>query len=254
MLIVKNYLLKGVIVDNNDMVLYNKWKDDPSKENFQTLYKHFKPVLRKAIQKASYTSTVPEAAFKLRAAQQFYDSIQNYDPTKGAKLHSRVFGDVQEKVKRLNYTYGNIVRQPERSGGELGVYHFTKFQNAKEMLREKLGREPSAVELAEKMKVSVQNIERYEQEQVKNLSLNDELENLTSFTDVSAEEAEWAMRYYDMSPEQQVIFDYATGEHGKPRLNKPNGKIDWPAISRATGMSEQKVQRLWKKLAKSKEY
>jgi len=247
--------MKEVIVDNKetDNKLYSQWKKDPSKENFQKIYNHFKPTLRMAMRKASYSSTLPESAFKLYAAQEFHNSLKRFDPKGGAKLHSYVYGNVQEKSKRLNYNYADITRTPERSGGNLGVFHISEFRTAKNVLLDKLEREPSGAELADYLKVPLEQVSRLEDEVKKDLSLNEQLEDLVTFKDISREEAEIARVYYDMSPRQQLIFDYAAGRHGKTALLKPSGVVDWKAVARAVGISDQQLKRERDKLVKKME-
>ena len=58
------------------------------------------------------------------------------------------------------------------------------------------------------------------------------------------------MVYYDMNPEQQLVYDYLNGEHGKERLAKPSGQPDFRAIARRAGISENKVQKIRKQLRK----
>jgi DNA-directed RNA polymerase specialized sigma subunit len=249
----KDFLKKEVFVDNLDNKLYKEWKNDPTKDNFQRLYRHFTPILRSAIRKASYSSALPNAAFKLQAANEFYNSLKRYDPNQGAKLHSFIYGNVEKKVKRLNYNYSEITRTPERSGGNLGAYHIGPFRNAKILLEEKLGREPSSMELADYMKVPLSQVTRLENEDRRDLSLNEELEDLVTFKDVSTEQAELAMVYHDLSPRQQLIFDYASGAHGKPALKKPSGKVDWIAVARQVGISDQQLKRERDKIVKQME-
>lgn len=226
-----------------DKTLYRKWKQDPTKENFQGLYNHFKPLLRSAMSKSSYYSNVPNSVFKLRAAQQFYDSLNSYSEGGGAKLHSHIYGSVQNKVKRINTDYGSLSRITERNKDRLGVFQINDFNNAKLMLEEKLGREPSPMELSEELNVSINDVERFSHEIKKTLSLNEQLEDLVTFQDISEDEAEMAMLYYDLSPEQQLVFDYASGTHGKQAILKANRNVDWERIARTIGISLHKVQK-----------
>jgi DNA-directed RNA polymerase specialized sigma subunit len=236
---------------DTDLGLYNQWQDNPNKQNFQKIYTKFKPLINRAMSKAAYGSTLPQSAFKLQAAQEFQNALNNYKPGQGAQIHTYVYKSVENKLKRLNYKYANIARQPERSGDGLGVYNITEFYNTKELLRQKLNREPTSVEMADAMAVSPAQITQYEQEVKKDLSLNQELEDLVTFQEISGDEAEIAMHYYDMNPQQQLVFDYATGRHGKPAILKPSGQVDWKALSLRVGLSEAQVQKLRKQITKT---
>lgn len=235
---------------SDDMKLYYQWKEDPNKENFQKLYKSFGGLINTASHKASYGSTLPKSAFKLQAAQEFHTALGNYNPDFKTKLSSFLYKSVQEKLKRINYTYANIGRISERSGGDLGITHITELQNVMLLLKDKLKREPTAVEIADKMGVPVDKVSSLMQEIRKDISLNADLEDLIAFDDMAAEKATLAMHYYDMSPEEQLLFDYAIGAHGKTAITKKSGMPDYKEIAKKMGISEAQVGALRKKLVK----
>lgn len=225
-----------------DLHLFNKWKETKKKEDFQQLYRHFGGLINEASKKASMGSNLPRAAFKLEAAQQFYDALERFNPDKGASLQTHLYGSVENKLKRLNYTYQNLARRPERAVG--GVYHITQFNNERLFLQDKLGREPSAQEIADNLGWSVKQVETMMLEDRRDLSLNAELEEMNVTDTFSADEELIAMHYYDMNPEQQLVFDYATGRHGKQAILRPNGTADFRAIAQKLNMAESKVQKL----------
>jgi DNA-directed RNA polymerase specialized sigma subunit len=236
--------------ENYDEVLFNRWKQNPSKPNFQSLYRGFGGLINKASQKASYGSNLPRAAFKLQAAQEFYNAINTFDPEKG-KLKTHLYGSIEKKLNRLNYKYANVGRIIERSGSDLGVYNVTQYQNAVESLRYKLNREPSAVEIAQEMGITVDKVDKFSKELRKDLSLNSDLENMVTFDEIAAvDDPIIQMHYYDMGPEEQNLFDYARGSHGKKKIAKPNGEPDWKEIARTMNISESKVNKLRQKIVK----
>ena len=50
--------------------------------------------------------------------------------------------------------------------------------------------------------------------------------------------------YYSLTPEKKMVFDYALGRHGKPKLHTD------AQISAATRLSPSKVNRIKKELAR----
>ena len=100
-----------------ELELYNQWKKTGDKTYFQQLYRSMGGLINTALSKSSYGSNLPQSAFKLEGAQQFYNALETFNPTKGAQLATHVYNTVQDKTKRLNYTYQNIARRPERSVG-----------------------------------------------------------------------------------------------------------------------------------------
>ena len=140
-----------------DLYYFDKWRQTGRKEYFQKLYRGFGGLINTASKKAAMGSNIPQSAFKLQAAQQFYDSLQTFDPSKGANLNTHIFRGVHEKLKRVNYKYGNLARIPERSEG-LGVYDINLLNNTEELLRQKFNREPTIDEIAADMGVTPQQV------------------------------------------------------------------------------------------------
>lgn len=235
--------------EEKDIEYFNKWKETGNKRYFQKLYRGFGGLINDASRKASYGSNIPQSVFKLEAAQQFHDALNRYKPGKGVKLNTYLYGTIQDKLKRVNYKYQNLARRPERA--KAGVYHVNLFNNERLFLEDKLGREPSTQELADALGWSVSQVQTMLQEDRKDLSLNAELEDLNTFDDFSAEQDELAMYYYDMNADEQNVFDYATGLHGKDPIVKKNQRdADWPEIARKLNMPLSKVQKIRKKFIK----
>lgn len=236
------------INDKKDTDMYNleMWKKTGDKTYFQNLYRDYGGLLNEASRKASMGSNVPKSVFKLEAAQLFHDLVKRYDPTK-AQLNTYIYSSVQDKLKRVGYKYQNLGRMAERSVG--GVAHLGILKNEREMLRHKLNREPSSLELAEALGWSLKQVETLLSEDRRDLSLNAELEDLNVIDDGAEELAFLEMHYYDMDPQEQLIYDYATGSHGKKALLKPNGKdADFDAIARSSGIPKKDVLNIRKRL------
>jgi DNA-directed RNA polymerase specialized sigma subunit len=234
---------------DKDMQLFAEWQKTNSKDAFQKLYRGFGGLINNASQKAAYNSQVPQSVFKLEAAQQFHDALQRFDPKHGVKLSTYLHGTIENKLKRINYKYQNMARISERSGQGLGIYHINDLNNAKEILRQKLNREPTHIEIAKEMNVQPEHVQKLEQEIRKDLSLNADLEDLVSFDDLSAEKATLSMHYYDLNPEEQQVFDYGTGDHGKPKIVKPNGNADYKRIGAMMNIPESRAKRLGVQMA-----
>ncbi len=233
-----------------DLHYFDKWRQTGEKDYFQKLYRGYGGLIHQASRKAASGSNIPEAVFKLQAAQQFHDSLRTFNPDRGASLSTHIYNGVNNKLKRINAQYGNIARIPERSGSSLGVFHINQLQNTEELLRQRLNREPTVVEIAREMNVTPQDVEGLKKEIKKDLSLNAELEDLVSFDESASDKDLLNMVYYDMNPEQQLLYDYANGEHGKQAILKPSGIPDYSAIARKMNLPEQKVQKLRKQLKK----
>ena len=229
---------------DNDLDLFNKWKKTQDKKDFQNLYNHMKEDIKRASQRAAIGSNIPESAHRIWAAQSFYDSLNTFDPTKGAALKTHVYGAVQNKAKRLNYAYQNLGSMPEDRAMQVGLYQTTRSN-----LANRLNREPSAQEMADEMGMGIKSVERIGKEVRKDLALVDGLAQKVTF-ETNRDEEILDYTYYDLNPQQQVIFEYLYGRNGKPALVTKNNRPDYNAIANATLLSQSKIRQEVKKIEK----
>lgn len=238
--------MRGDSVDSRkeqDKLLLDNWRRTQSRDDFQKLYRNYQGLINNASRRAAMGSNIPAAAFKLQAAQQFQNVLQTYDEKKGASLQTFLFRHVNDKLKRLNYNYHQLSKIPERSGGAPGVYHINELKNTKEILGDKLNRPATHVELAQEMNMTPKGIQQLEREIRKNLSFTAELENVAGMESDATEREMLSMLYYDMNPEQQLIWEHISHFQGTPIL-KPGGMPDYPAIARKTKIPLARVQRI----------
>jgi DNA-directed RNA polymerase specialized sigma subunit len=228
-------------VDNkkqDELTIFQSWKKTQDKKHFQDLYNSMKPLIHRAAEKAAYGSNIPESAHKAYAAQAFYDSLRTFQPTSGASLQTHVFGSVHNKVKRLNYEYQNMGKMPEPRAVMVG-----KFQTELENMKNDLGREPSAAEMSDHMNLPLKQIVNLQKEIRKDLSMGQGTEEV-AVSEGSVEDEFAAYLYYELTPEEKVVYEYITGHYGKPRMVKGNNVIDFAGIAMRMGVSESKVRTL----------
>ena len=222
----------------NEISIFEKWKKTQDKKHFQELYNSMKPLIHKAAEKAAYGSNIPESAHRLYAAQAFLDSLKTYNPNSGAALQTHIFGSVHNKVKRLNYEYQNLGKLPEDRAMMVG-----RFQNEFENMKNDLGREPSAAEMADHMSLPIKQIANLQKEIRKDLAMADGTEE-RSFEEGSKEDEMATYIYYELNPEEKVVYEYIMGMYGRPRMVKGNNVIDYPGIASRMGVSESKVRTI----------
>lgn len=223
---------------SNELEIFKRFKATGDKVHFQALYQSMKPLIYEAARKAAYGSNIPESAHKIYAAQAFLDSLKTFNPASGASLGTHVYGSVQNKVKRLNYEYQDLGKKPENRAVMVG-----QFQNAFETLKSDLNREPSAAELADHMSLPIKQIAHLQKEIRKDLGMADGTDEV-SYAETTKEEEFVQYLYYELNPEEKVVYEYITGSYGKPKLGKKNGKIDYTGIAQRIGVSESKVRVL----------
>lgn len=227
-------------MDSQD--LYKTWKEKQDKESFQNLYMTMKPDIENAAKRASIGSNIPQPVHKIWAAQSFYDSLRTYNPNAGASLKTHVWNSVQNKAKRLNYKYQDLGSKPEPRAAMVGL-----FQNETANLTMELGREPSALELSERMGVGIKDVERIRKEVKKDLAFDQGVGEDITF-EQSVDEEILNFLYYELGNEEKLVYEHLFGRGGRSRALKPNGRVDFDEIAKRTGFSTSKVRQIAKKI------
>lgn len=222
----------------DELSMFNRWKVSQSKEHFQDIYNSMRPLIHDAAKKAAYGSNLPESAHRIYAAQAFMDALKTFNPASGAALGTHIYGSVQNKVKRLNYEYQNLGKMSEQRSVVVG-----RFQNEFESLKANLGREPSSAELADHMMLPMKQVVMMQKELRKDLAMEAGTEEV-AHAEGSKEEEFLSYIYYELNPEEKVVYEYITGHFGKPKLAKKSNKIDYASIAQRMGVSESKVRIL----------
>lgn len=231
-----------------ELGLLNAYKKNPSPETFQPLYQSFKPLIHKATQRNMYGSPIPQAAHTMYAAQSFLDATRTFDAAKGG-FNTHVFNTVADKGKRLNLKYQNIGYIPESRATKYGAY-----QTSLHILKEELGREPSTLELSDELGVSPKEVERLRSEIRTDRLMNESVSTIgPSFAQTNKALQVINDIQYSLRPEPRLVLEYIYGLNGRPELvkkNKAGDKPDLAAISKATGMSLQKIRSALKSITR----
>lgn len=228
----------------SEIEMYHAFKKNPSKETFQPLYNSMKPLIIKANFENMYKSPIPQSAHMAYAAQSFLEAVKTYDPSKGT-LQSHVWTAVNNKGKRLNYKYQNIGYIPEARASKFGP-----IENSIAMLRAELGREPSAIEVADECSLSVKTVETFMKEN-RGTRLLDDISGKGSDYFQSDKALQLARDIqYELIPSHRVVLEHTFGINGKPTFFKSNGQTDKRAISKASGLSMQQVNSAFKTMSR----
>lgn len=136
----------------NEDELYKKYKESGSKKDRTKLVMELQPIMHKKF--TSLAGSLPDSALKTEIAKHAVGAIENFDPTKGAKLSTHVFNHIAQ-ASRLNYTYQNIVRMSEdKQQGK-----FKHYRKAYDDLNAELLREPTPAELAKRLEWNEKEVE-----------------------------------------------------------------------------------------------
>jgi len=221
-----------------DLQLWDDWKksqEDPDK--LRPLLNQFRGMIR---QNANRWSSIdmPPAVIKAEHNKQFLRALRTFDPEKG-KLGTWVNGHLRKAPQRFLTTYQNPARIVEtRTGARKGL-----FDNAVATLDDQYGREPTSQELSEYLGWPVAEVERAQSESRAALYTSSTPYGLDPATNMPSRATEIA-RFIkpELSPEELLVWEYTTGEGGKPQL-KPG------EIARQLKMSGSKVSRLRNSIA-----
>jgi len=116
------------------------------------------------------------------------------------------------------------------------------FQKTKELLHEQKGREPTVIELADELSWSPNEISRMEAELRKDLghSLSFQDHAFINFNQ-NVEAINFA--YYSLAPQEQTVYDYSVGAHGKSQLKTSQ-------IARKLHVSPSQISKMKKNILK----
>ena len=126
------------------MDYYNKYKKSGSVRDRTRIVMALKPILFKKHQQLA--GSLPDSVLSAEITKHAINGIENYDPTKGAKLSTHVFNHIAQ-ASRLNYTYQNVVRMSEdKQQGK-----FKHYKKALADLNSELNAEPTDQQIADRL-------------------------------------------------------------------------------------------------------
>lgn len=211
--------------------VWKQWRKTSDPMLLSQLYRNYDGMIQSAVNKYS-NPNIPRPALEGEAKNQAFIAFQTYDPKK-AKLSTHV-GTRLHKLYSYVSKYQNIGKIPE---GEIS--NINTYKQAKDELRTSLGHEPSTTQLADHLSWDIKRVGRME------ASLRGDyvgLENVSAIEN-NPQFEKMMFTYYEMTPEEQNVFDYTLGVHGKPKLQP--GQI---AIQ--LNISNSKVSAIKNKIAK----
>ncbi len=218
---------------DKDLQLWQQWNDaGRSTDAMKPLLNQFKPfIFKRANVYAGKNPNVPPAAVRAEFMNHAIKGFETYDPNRGAALGTHVNWQMM-KARRFISTYGSGVgRIPENRS-----YKVNTFTNARDELSDTLGREPSAMELADRLKWPVKQVSAMELE-VRREVPSSLLQADTMSVKPSRAAEVVRLIQYELSPEEQLVMEHLLGVNGKPKL-KPG------EIATRLNLTPSKVSRV----------
>jgi hypothetical protein len=196
------------------MPTFDAWKAAPSPQTSAALLKQVSPIIDTAM--TSYgmgqgASSTLRARAKLIAHQAF----GTYDPAKGP-LKAHLMGQLRG-LQRLAAQQNQIISIPERV-----AIQRQQLVESEDLLRDRLGRDPSDAEVADHTGLSRKRLGYIRQFKpptaLGTVTTEDEEGIYTPPVNQDPSEAWNDLVYYDLDPSNQLVMDYTLGMHGAPKL------------------------------------
>lgn len=191
----------------------SKWLKDRSSENTKKVLQYLKPTIQSALH--TYTPN-QQSAFRLKATSMALSQLSKYQPEKGTSARTFIFTSLQ-RLNRVRRQRETPIHIPESQ-----VYAKKLIDNKKNILQDKLGRQPSDQELCDFIGISKAKLNK--------LNLTTTTINTSSTQDVQSghdmqgdnalTDADYYNYVYDsVSPIDQKIMQWSSGLNGKQLSN-----------------------------------
>jgi len=184
------------------------------------------------------SAPVPFAAILGQAMQLTAVTAKKFDPKSDTRF--RTFLDYHLRgLYRYVQQNKRVDRVPEHR-----LLQVHRYESQKSLLQARQDREPSNQEMAEALGWSSSEVQQMEKVLGQRSLAASGLENVEAQDSAQARFAETVdLSYVGWTPQEQLVYDYSVGAHGKPKL------ASVPEIAKRTGLSTDAVYRIKRKLA-----
>jgi len=216
---------------SKELEMWHTWNNNGRKqEHMRPLLESIRPLIQKHVKVWSSVRDVPPAAIKAEFTNQAVKAFENFDPNRGVKLSTFVTGQMKQG-QRFITTYQNAARIPESR-----IYSIGTLNNAEQQLSETLGRAPTQLELADKLKWSPKKIGMLQSEIKKSQPTSMFASDAATYTPSRQQEV-LRLLPYELSSDERAVFEHIYGINGKAKLSPGE-------IATKLNMSAPKVSRL----------
>jgi DNA-directed RNA polymerase specialized sigma subunit len=215
--------------------VYAQWSAQPTNKAVTgNLLKALTPTIDKAI-KAHVGD--PHPLIQSRARNIVLKSLPKYDP-KQTQLNTYITNQLYS-LRRVNRKQTQIIRVPERLAQE-----YTKLNVAEENLRDRLGREPTTLELADDIGLSINRIKKIRSFKYPMAESQAEVAGAGFNPGVQGKKSHWLeVIYHDLDPTDQQIMEYSFGMFGKPQLSNQSLATKLGLSPGAISQRKAKIQK-----------
>lgn len=195
-----------------DLELWDQWvQSGKQPQQMKPLLNQFRGTINAQVNKYRANPNIPQNALRAEFTNRAIEAFDNYDPNRGASLHTHVNWQMM-KGRRFVTTYSNVGRIPESRAYKVG-----DFINTRSELEDRLGREPTAHELADKLKWPIKQVSSMQQEVRREVPTS--VLAADTIADKPSREAEVIrLIQYELNPEELLVLEHTYGLNGKPKL------------------------------------
>ena len=194
-----------------EVQLWQNWMDNPNNKTLKPLLKSLNPVIDHHTNKM--TGNLPRSAIKAEMTRLVVDYLPGYDPSK-SQLNTYLFNTAGQKLNRYVYNHQNLGTIPEPR-----IIMIGRLNKVKTNLENELGREPTYTEIADEMKVPVDQIQLLEKELRPDLVIDGRYTNMFGDNDATHVDDSIAMLHASVDGNEKQVLEYVYGLDGKPQLS-----------------------------------
>lgn len=215
---------------------YADWLRDKSPANMSKVLDALSPTINSEITRYAGPSSLLRSKAKVLAIK----AVKSFDPMSGARLNSWVVTGLKPLSR-----YG--IQQRDIHVPEVAARQAAAVNAATERLIDELGRDPTDEELADELGISSKRVHAVREKAMASMhsgafdeSVSDDASSIPGVSKTDPMDFAREAVYRDLSPDDKLIFDSATGSHGV----KPMKAIDVAAklgVSPATVSQRAKV-------------
>lgn len=221
--------------DDRQLTMWRNWKSGDN-QALDDLLTDLRPIIKPRTDFLTNSSLLPRSAVSAHVKVTTIRALEAYDPERGASIGTHVISQIP-KANRFIMDHASAGRIPEHRRLRVSSYI-----SAQSTLQNRLGREPTTVEMMDELQWPEKDIRRLRREIRKEVSAESlPFETVWDHSDDRAKEAlEWLA--YDLTPEESKVFEHRTGWGGADILSNKS-------LAKRMKKSEREVRSLRESVA-----
>lgn len=232
-----------------DVELLKNWKASGDPNDFDALWTHQQRFIQPAWRTMKWQNNeLPRSAINAEILKEYSRAVGSYNPDGGSSMRSWVLTNLRH-VNRFINTYNNMGRIPPAR-----AQHITAYQESLRELSDRLGRSPTAAEIADHMQMSIDEVKQTNekitpatvkliQKELRRDLVADSAAAVDQQFSTDDRMQEYATYLHPtLSKEQQLVLEHTFPNWGRPTYMDPG------ELGRQVNMSPQKVRAMRKQI------